>query len=314
MKRVVCIAITAILIISLFGGCTSESGELESDVIEINPTEGASNKEKVCAMLYYANLDYSMLAGEEREIDVPVSQRQEYSVLEKLIAGPSQNGAYFNCVINPSTRIVSMSEENGILSVNLSKDFLDWGFITYPDISEKLDTVKQLAVYSIVNTLVEVSGIPRVQLFVDREGNGTSQRINLSEVGMGPGGVLESLGRNGAVVLSAQRTLQIVFNAWKNKNYDDMYDYITYLDEDGNERMDESTFVNRMKESGVSIGEFSVVEIVESADSNRQIFMVDYITVSSSAEQKAYTNVPVKLVKENAMWKLTESTIENLIL
>jgi len=314
LKRTICIVITAILIISLFGGCTSESSELESDVIEINPTEGASNKEKVCAMLYYANSDYSMLAGEEREIDVPVSQRQEYSVLEKLIAGPSQSGAYFNCVINPSTRIVSMAEENGILSVNLSKDFLDWGFITYPDISEKLDAVKQLAVYSIVNTLVEVSGISRVQLFVDREGNGTSQRINLSEVGMGPEGVLESLGRNGNIVLSALRTLELVFNALKNKNYDEAYGYIAYINDDGTARMEESTFVNRIKERGISIGEFSVVEMVESADSNRQIFMVDYITVSSSAEQKEYSNVPVKLVKESAMWKLTESTIENLIL
>jgi hypothetical protein len=206
-----------------------------------------------------------------------------------------------------------MFESNDVLSVTLSNSFLDWSFITYPDISGNLDAVKRLTVYSLVDTLIGISGYSRIQLFVDREGNGTSQRINLNEVGMGESGVLETLGWDGSIILSAANTLQTVLAAMQSKNYTRLYSYITRVDEFGNPRMDEISFISWMMGKGISIESFSIVEVVENVGNSQKVLIINYITNSESAGRQLYNNAAVKLVKENSTWKITIPVLESLL-
>ncbi len=312
MKKLICGILTVLLVLTLFTSCVDQTEETGA-VIQVDPTEGSSNKDEFSVLLYFADKEYTMLVGEERVVDVPVSQRLEYSVLHELIAGPVITGAYFNQILNPETDIISISESENVLSITLSSEFLDWSFITYPDVSGNLDMIKRLAVYSVVNTVIEASGCSRVQLLVDREGSGTGQRIYLNEIGMGESGVLEPLGRNSFITMTAVYVLESVAEALISREYAGAYAYIASADAEGNISPEESAFVNAMQESEILLEEFSVVEVVESVNSDRLLLMVDYVTDSPTAGRKVHENVPVQMIKENSIWKITYTQVQSLL-
>lgn len=78
-------------------------------------------------------------------------------MLEELIAGPKVDGLYPS--INPATKIISVMTKDGICYVNLDENFLTVEGNVSTDVS----------VYSIVNSLVELSNINKVQILINGE-------------------------------------------------------------------------------------------------------------------------------------------------
>lgn len=64
-----------------------------------------------------------------------------------------------HATINPNTKIINVTTKDGICYVNLDDNFL-----TVPD-----NVSMDAAVYSIVNSLVELSNINKVQILVNGE-------------------------------------------------------------------------------------------------------------------------------------------------
>ncbi len=91
----------------------------------------------------------------------------EKLVVEKLVQGPMTQGAY--PTINPTTKIVSVTVKDGTCYVNLSNEFL----------SQPYNVASDVTIYSITNSLVELSNVNRVQISVNGETN-ISYRENMS--------------------------------------------------------------------------------------------------------------------------------------
>jgi hypothetical protein len=315
-KRILAL-LTVLMLICCNTSCKpQENEELQENasVIQIDPDEGAINTSSQSAMLYFANEDYSMLVGKPTEIQVPVSSRAEYSILEALIYGPQTTSADFNAIINPQTKIVDIEESQDYISITLSEDFLDWSFITATNLSaEAMNRIKKLSVYSIVNSIVEASVCKKVQILIDKEGSRTGQRITLSEVGMGGSGILEPLGRSGSLILSAENTLVNIFEAITAEDYSGLYRYIAYIDENDNQRPLENTFSVWMQSKNIGIEEYRIIEVVETVDQQSAILMVNYTMNISGEGRKEMNNTPIKLVRENGIWKITYTMVEALL-
>ena len=80
-------------------------------------------------------------------------------MLEQLISGPGISDAY--PTVNPNTKINSVTVTDAVCYVNLSSDFLE---NTY-------EVVPEVALYSIVNSLVELNHISKVQISVEGSTN-----------------------------------------------------------------------------------------------------------------------------------------------
>ncbi len=293
-------------------GCKSE-GETGEIAPELNPNEDAAAEQSLNVSLYFSDPEYSMLLPEVREISVPVSKKEEYTVLEELIAGPVKNKANFMQVINPDTQIIKIFAQSGVLSVILSDEFLDWSFITSSPVADGLASIKRLAVYSIVNTLIEVGGYSKVHLLVDREGSRTGQRIKLEEVGMGESGILEPLGRNAAVVQTPGKVLKLVLEALSAKDYKKLYKYVAEADREGDARPEEGVFISWIQEKNYSVEDFSIVEMVDPTNLGARLFMINYSLSSQSGGRKTYENFPLTLIRVNGCWKVEYSSLESLL-
>ena len=85
--------------------------------------------------------------------------------------GPLMEGAY--PTINPSTKIISVSVKDGICYVNLGSDFL----------SQPNSVSAEVTIYSITNSLVELSNVNKVQISIGGETNITyREKIDLNNL------------------------------------------------------------------------------------------------------------------------------------
>lgn len=143
-------------------------GVMAADTFIENAGNEINAYEKVDLKLYFANGTGDSLVEENRRNVVYNSNISlEKLVVEKLVEGPVTEGAY--PTVNPATKIVSVTVKDGTCYVNLSNDFL----------SQPYNVASDVTIYSITNSLVELSNVNRVQIAVNGESN-ISYRENMS--------------------------------------------------------------------------------------------------------------------------------------
>lgn len=132
-------------------------GWMSADQFIDNDGNEINTYEQVRVKLYFAAEDGTNLIAAYREKHYSTNTPLERFVLEELIAGPKVDGLYPS--VNPATRIISVMTKDGICYVNLDENFLTVEGNVSTDVS----------VYSIVNSLVELSNINKVQILINGE-------------------------------------------------------------------------------------------------------------------------------------------------
>lgn len=126
---------------------------IDNDGSEINAYELARVK------LYFANSDGTRLIASYREKRYSTNTPMERFVVEELIAGPSEKVEGLYPTVNPGTRIISIMTKDNTCYVNL-----DGSFLTVVN-----NVPTEVSIYSIVNSLIELSGINKVQILINGE-------------------------------------------------------------------------------------------------------------------------------------------------
>lgn len=147
-------------------------GTMSADTFIENAGDEINAYEKVNLRLYFANEDGTGLVEENRRNVVYNSNISlEKLVVEQLVKGPSVQGAY--PTLDPSVKVVSVSVKDGTCYVNFGNDFL----------SQPYNVSAEVTIYSITNSLVELSNINKVQISIDGETNITyREKFNLSDL------------------------------------------------------------------------------------------------------------------------------------
>lgn len=138
----------------------TELGSMTADMFVddtvTNPETGVSNRVKL--KLYFANETGDGLIAINREFTHNVDMSNvpmEKIVLEQLIAGPVNSLSYPS--INPDTKIQSVTIQDGVCYISFDNSFLT------PVNNVNTD----VTIYSIVNSLAELSNINKVQISID---------------------------------------------------------------------------------------------------------------------------------------------------
>lgn len=118
--------------------------------------------------LYFANESGDLLKKTTRNIFYTGSASIEELVINQLINGPTESGLYGT--IAPGTTLLNVSTKEGICYVDFNEKFLE----KIPDVSDNV------AIYSIVNSLVELPGINKVQFRINGQPADTFKNTNLS--------------------------------------------------------------------------------------------------------------------------------------
>jgi germination protein M len=138
---------------SLVGSMTKDSF-LENPGIQINTSKQAS------LTLYFASGDGRSLVKETREVHYSTNISVEKLVMEQLIEGPKKQDA--TATIPVETKIITLSVMDGVCYVNLDNNFQN----------QNQEITEEVVLYSIVNSLTELSGVNKVQISINGDTSG----------------------------------------------------------------------------------------------------------------------------------------------
>lgn len=132
---------------------------MKADQFVDNAGNEINTYETVELTLYFAAENGKHLRKAVRSVEYNSNISLEKVVLENLIGGPIGDDLY--PTINSNTKIISVTVKDKICYVNLSEDFLNQQYTILPE----------LTIYSLVNSLIELNGVNKVQIAIDGETN-----------------------------------------------------------------------------------------------------------------------------------------------
>lgn len=106
--------------------------------------------------LYYTNADGKKLYQTRHNVEFDGTISLEELVIRQLMAGPLDNDKLAP-VIPPGTKLNKVTFKDGICYVDFSKEFLEG----------REGVSDEVIVYSVVNSLSEISSVTKVQFFID---------------------------------------------------------------------------------------------------------------------------------------------------
>ena len=134
------------------------------NVVEILSEEEISDEQyrKTMVSLYYENRNTQKLMPEVQLIDVKLLINEPYLTLIKLLMEQPKN-ENLQCVIPEGTKINKVELKSDILWIDFSRGFIE----NHPGgINEEKNTI-----YSIVNTLTELTEVNGIKILIDNEEN-----------------------------------------------------------------------------------------------------------------------------------------------
>lgn len=127
----------------------------ESFIDDSNADWGIAQEDTIT--LFYANKTGDKLVGEEARITVENNIPMEQEIIQRLIDGSDQDGCY--SPIPKGTKVLKTVTKNGTCYVDFNEYFLN----PMEDISA------QVTVYAVVNSLVELPNVNKVQFTINGE-------------------------------------------------------------------------------------------------------------------------------------------------
>lgn len=138
---------------------TNEDGSvvtaMNSDMFIFNSGKEIMNYEKVRLHLYFANEDGDQLVDTYRNVVYNSNISMERLVVEQVLKGPNSDVVF--PTLNPASKVLSVTTRDGVCYVNLDQAFL----------TEPYGVTSQVAIYSLVNSLTELSSVSSVQITIE---------------------------------------------------------------------------------------------------------------------------------------------------
>lgn len=126
----------------------------EDDFVE-NTGPSVSSYQTAGLTLYFANKTGDKLVEQNVNVRYSSNIPIEKIIVEKLMQGPKGNGCY--PTLNPAATLLSVTIKDGVCYVNFDSEFLNSAYDVKPEI----------AVYSLVNSLLEGTSAGKVQIAVN---------------------------------------------------------------------------------------------------------------------------------------------------
>lgn len=134
-------------------------GLMTADSFIENPGEQINAIQTADITLYFANKDGSKLVQEVQKVRYSSNISMEKLIMEQLLKGPLKKE--LRSAIPKGTKLVSVSVLDGVCFVNLNEGFLEPNY----------EIAEPVVIYSIVNSLVELPNINKVQIAVNGDSN-----------------------------------------------------------------------------------------------------------------------------------------------
>ena len=138
---------------------------------DIVMSPGGDTMDKVVLTLYFYHPQKNVLQEEKRVITVKENTAMAKNIVQELLKGPENKELV--SLLSSETEIISADTKEGVCFVNFDRVFQDK---TIADANSA-----QFAIYSIVNSLTEISSVNRVQFLINGEKIESIQNVTINE-------------------------------------------------------------------------------------------------------------------------------------
>lgn len=141
----------------LYDNAGEPVGRMNGEQFILSDGNAIHTHELAKVRLYFAGESGSDLIAAYREKHYATNVSLERLVVEELIAGPGGQAEGLYPSVNPNTKIINIITKDGICYVNLDENFL----MVVNNVST------DVSIYAVVNSLVELSNVTKVQVLVN---------------------------------------------------------------------------------------------------------------------------------------------------
>lgn len=135
-------------------------GVMTDDSFVENPGEQINSIQSATLTLYFSNQEGNGLVAETQDIHYSSNISMEKLVMERLLLGPK--GADAKSAIPEGTKLISVSVSDGVCFVSLDETFRNQDY----------NIEEPIVLYSIINSLSELSTVNKVQVSVGGDTSG----------------------------------------------------------------------------------------------------------------------------------------------
>ncbi len=317
IKKTILFFLTTAIIFAMTG-CLDILNK-NADTEEENPILAGDTTEQspLKCMVYFRYEDKNYLVGQQHLVTVPETKRAEEVFLQELIAGPKTTSNVLQPSINPNTRIVSVSDNNGLLFVTLSSHFLtplsgvpeNW--VQSEEWTNFVMRQRRLALYSIVNTLTQTGKYSKVQLYIDYNDNEQGERPTRGQMGMLGGNsesLLEPIGRNSQIIFEADTAVMLFMQSFSEKNWAEAAKYVQ-LD---NQEEAKTELIDEFSRQDLTLIEYEVTSMTTAYDGQSSIVTINYFIRSKDGVEYENANMSLKVIRADDIWKISSVSIDQL--
>ena len=309
-----------------YGGITERTDGVDSAYTQdiLPESQNSAYGQQIGATLYFRYLSEDLLAGVEQQFTVTAENTLEQLVVQALIDGPQDTQYQYNALINPDTRLVSIKEQSGYLSITLSSEFpnapadapADWEGDAYW--AQEVPRRRMLALQSIVCAITDLGKYDSVQLLIDFDGDGGRQGERVQRYYFYPGtareaGVLlEAVRRDESAVLTARNTVGAALDCLQGKDWERLMQLIASGDSEG-ERPSPEEAQARLQGLGYTLTDFEVGDAMVAGDGGSATVCVDVQLAYGDGDARAVSAFPLLLRRDAGAWKVTWSSLMGLL-
>ncbi len=143
-------------------------GNMSADTFIFNVGNEINTYEKVELKLYFANETGDKLVPVYRSVVYNSNISMERLAVEQIIKGPKTDICY--PTISPNTKINSVSVKDGVCYVDFDSSFL----------TEPYNVSAEVAIYSLVNSIVELTNVNKVAFSINGEASFTFMDFSIT--------------------------------------------------------------------------------------------------------------------------------------
>lgn len=331
-KKINCLIL--ILLLFLLSACSSHSGqnkdllpsatqnEIPSDLL---PTalDALQSSQSISATLYFRFHQQPYLASEIQKIAAATNESLEKQVAQALVSGPSGTTTELASLFPEQTQVINTISQGNTLLITFSSGLLS----PYGDVPEgwqhddfwrqEVPLRRKLAMDSLAASIMETFRYDTIQVLVEPTQDSTSSSMRLQNSYYQDASLLNgtapALVYDTSSLLTPSATSRIILSAWENKDWENLYPYISTKD-----HWDLSfkpTF-EQIRNELASVPALIKYAISDASPSgNRQFcsFGLSFSTQSSPEASTVHKNTVFRLIRENNIWKISFSDLRILM-
>jgi len=284
-----------------------------ANTVVITPQMAQTRESTRTVSLYYRFRGEDRLARETREITLPNDRRLDEILITMLLDGPAASQSERVGLFPPGTRLISITQRNGVVFVTLSREFLGTPAdmpINWQDnrtLQEEVLLRRRLGAYAIINTLAENAGAQSMQLLIQLDGE--SQGIPRTEFyreERDDGVLLGPITREESMILTHYYAADALLTAWCDKNWVRLYRYITLGPPTGD------AFTQEMDMWPISLLSYLVTPGCVSADGTKAYLTVYLDLIDWNGSRQSDAQAMLTLVLQNDVWKIEYESLRQL--